>query len=394
MKKTLLAYLSLVLMLSCKLMNKEEKKDDSKAEVGLPYTKFSVAEDGYGEVDGDKITQYTLTNPNGMSVKILNYGGTVTDIMAPDKSGTMGNVVLGYDSLAGFLQTGNPYFGCLVGRYANRIANAKFTLDGKEYKLAPNNDGNSLHGGLKGFDKRVWKASDINTDSISSIKFTYDSKDGEEGYPGNLHSEVVYTLTKANELTIEYKATTDKATPVNLTNHCYFNLSAGADSTILDHELMLKADKYTPVNDKLIPTGKIQSVTAADGLGAPVPEMNFQSPKKIGRDITKVSGGYDHNWVLNRSGNGLEMAGSLYHAGSGRYMEVFTTEPGIQFYSGNFLDGTLKNTRGGVKYIKHAGLCLETQHFPDSPNQPGFPNTILKPGETYTQTTVYKFSTK
>ena len=380
MKKGFILIAICTILFSCKLMKKEEEKSD-KPEVGLPYTKFSVAEDGYGEVDGEKVIQYTLTNPSGMIVKILNYGGTVTDIIVPDKAGKMGNVVLGYDSLSGYLQNGNPYFGCLVGRYANRIANAKFTLDGKEYKLAPNNDGNTLHGGLKGFDKRVWKAGSINTDSIASLKFTYDTKDGEEGYPGNLHTEVIYTLTKDNELKIEYTATTDKATPVNLTNHCYFNLSAGIDSTILDHELKLNANKYTPVNDKLIPTGKIDDVK-----GTP---MDFTTAKKIGRDIANVPGGYDHNWVLN--GND---AGSLYHAASGRYMEVSTTEPGIQFYSGNFLNGTLKNTRGNAKYVKHAGLCLETQHFPDSPNQPAFPNTILKPGETYHQTTIYKFSIK
>jgi aldose 1-epimerase len=359
------------------MSKEEEKKSDQVATAGKVL---------YGMIGGDSVFQYTLTNKNGMIIKVINYGGTVTDIITPDKDGNMGNVVLGYDSLAGFLQTGNPYFGCLVGRYANRIANAKFTLDGKEYTLAPNNNGNTLHGGIKGFDKRIWKASDINTDSVSSIKFSYDSKDGEEGYPGNLHSEVVYTLTKDNELKIEYKATTDKATPVNLTNHCYFNLSAGADSTILDHELLLKADKYTPVDDKLIPTGKIDDVK-----GGP---MDFTTAKKIGRDLAQVTGGYDHNWVLSKSGNTLEMIGSLYNPASGRFMEVYTTEPGIQFYSGNFLDGTLKHTRGGAKYIKHAGLCLETQHFPDSPNQPAFPNTILKPGETYTQTTVYKFYVK
>jgi aldose 1-epimerase len=385
MKKAFLIVLFGLALVACNDKTKDKEMEEKKSEIGLPYTKFSVIEDAYGEVEGAKITQYTLTNPNGMSVKIINYGGTVTDIMAPDKNGKMGNVVLGYDSLAGFLQTGNPYFGCLVGRYANRIANAKFTLDGKQYELAPNNNGNTLHGGVKGFDKRVWTASDISTDSVSSIKFTYDSKDGEEGYPGNLHSEVVYTLTKDNELKIEYKATTDKPTPVNLTNHCYFNLSAGADSTIMDHELMLNADRYTPVNAKLIPTGKIEEVN-----GTP---MDFTSAKKIGQDIAQVDGGYDHNWVINPQFRSSAIA-SLYHPPSGRYMEVFTTEPGIQFYSGNFLDGTLKNTRAGAKYIKHAGLCLETQHFPDSPNQPGFPNTILKPGETYTQTTVYKFSVK
>ena len=385
MKKSLIVFAALAFLSSCKLMNKEEK-NDGKPQVSLPYTKFSVAEDGFGEVDGQKVIQYTLTNPNGMSVKILNYGGTVTDIMVPDKNGKFGDVVLGYDSLSGYLQNGNPYFGCLVGRYGNRIANAKFTLDGKEYVLAPNNNGNTLHGGVKGFDKRVWTASDINTDSVSSIKFTYDSKDMEEGYPGNLHTEVVYTLTKNNELKLEYKATTDKATPVNLTNHCYFNLSAGTDSTILDHELMIRARQFTPVNDKLIPTGKIDSVSGT--------AMDFTSAKTIGKDIAQVAGGYDHNWVFQKPENRFDMVASLYHAPSGRYMEVYTTEPGIQFYSGNFLDGTLKNTRGGTKYVKHAGLCLETQHFPDSPNQPAFPNTIIKPGDTYQQITVYKFSTK
>ena len=367
-------------------MNKEEEKKTDKPDVGLPYTKFSVAEDSYGEVDGEKVVQYTLTNPSGMIVKILNYGGTVTDIIVPDKNGKQGNVVLGFDSLSGYLQTGNPYFGCLVGRYANRIANAKFTLDGREYTLAANNDGNSLHGGLKGFDKRVWKASDINTDSISSIKFSYDSKDMEEGYPGNLRTEVVYTLTKDNALKIEYTATTDKPTPVNLTNHCYFNLSAGTDSTILDHVLMLRAQQYTPVNDKLIPTGKIDTVRGN--------AMDFTSAKKIGKDIAQVAGGYDHNWVFQKPENRFDMVASLYHEPSGRFMEVYTTEPGIQFYSGNFLNGTLQHTRGGMKYVKHAGLCLETQHFPDSPNQPAFPNTILKPGDTYQHITVYKFSVK
>ena len=386
MKKALVLVVIGTIVFSCKLMKKEEEKKTDKPEIGLPYTKFSVAEDDYGTADGEKITQYTLTNPSGMIVKIINYGGTVTDIIVPDKNGKAGNVVLGFDSLAGFLQNGNPYFGCLVGRYGNRIANAKFTLDGKEYTLAANNDGNTLHGGLKGFDKRVWKASDINTDSISSIKFTYDSKDMEEGYPGNLHTEVVYSLTKDNELKIEYRSTTDKATPINLTNHCYFNLSAGADSTILDHELMLKAGQFTPVNDELIPTGKIDTVKGT--------AMDFTSAKKIGKDIGQVAGGYDHNWVFQKPENRFDMVATLYHQPSGRYMEVRTTEPGIQFYSGNFLDGTLKNTRGGAKYVKHAGLCLETQHFPDSPNQPAFPNTILKPGETYQQVTVYKFGTK
>ena len=351
--------------------------------------KFTATEAPYGEVDGQKVTEYTLSNPNGMTVKILNYGGIVTQIFTKDKNGSMGDIVLGFDSLAGYLQTGNPYMGCIVGRYANRIANAQFKLDGKTYKLAANNNGNTLHGGVKGYDKRVWTTEQFGaTDAGTVLKLKLNSPDGEEGYPGNLTATVVYTLTADNELKIDYTATTDKATPVNLTNHSYFNLSAGADSTVLDHELMLKADRYTPANAKLIPTGELKAVK-----GTP---MDFTTAKKIGQDIQKTGGdpvGYDHNWVLNKSGNNLELIGTLYHPTSGRLMEFYTTEPGVQFYTGNFLDGSLTG-KGGKKYIKNAGLCLETQHFPDSPNQPSFPNTILKPGETYTQTTIYKFSTK
>ena len=374
MKKSLVILIAAAILLSCRLMPKEEEKVNIK-----PMTEKTL----YGMIGTDSVFQYTLTNKNGMVVKILNYGGTVTDIITPDKNGKMGDVILGYDSLSGYLQTGNPYFGCLVGRYGNRIANAKFSLDGKEYALAANNGPNTLHGGLKGFDKVIWIVKLFND---SSLLLSYSSKDGEEGYPGNLSVDVMYSLSNDNELRIDYAAVTDKATPVNLTNHSYFNLSAGADSTILDHELMLKADKYTPVNKTLIPTGKIDDVK-----GTP---MDFTTSKKIGKDIAGVTGGYDHNWVINRSGNDLELIGSVYHAGSGRYMEVFTTQPGIQFYTGNFLDGRLKHTRNGMKYVKHAALCLETQHFPDSPNQPSFPNTILKPGETFHETTVYKFSTK
>jgi aldose 1-epimerase len=375
MKKVLLYCLLLVIINGCKLMPKEEEKKTVSNQNSMKAF--------YGLKGTDSVFQYTLKNKNGMIVKILDYGGTVTDIFTPDKNGKMGDVILGYDSLSGYTQKGNPYFGCLVGRYANRIANAKFSLDGKEYTLAANNNGNSLHGGLKGFDKLMWAVKMFTDSSILLSRF---SEDGEEGYPGKLSVDVMYSLGDDNSLKIDYAAVTDKPTPVNLTNHCYFNLSAGADSTILDHELMLKADKFTPVNDKLIPTGRIENVK-----GTP---MDFTSSKKIGRDIANVSGGYDHNWVLNRNGNDLELIATVYHAGSGRYLEVFTTEPGIQFYSGNFLDGTLTNTRAGTKYMQHAGLCLETQHFPDSPNQPTFPNTILKPGETYHHTSVYKFSVK
>jgi aldose 1-epimerase len=338
----------------------------------------------FGKTDGKDITEYTLANSSGMQVSIINYGGTITKLMVPDKKGTMGDIVLGYGNLEGYLQKGNPYFGALIGRYGNRIAGGKFTLDGKTYTLAQNNNGQSLHGGNKGFDKVVWDAKKLAGDS--SLELNYVSKDGEEGYPGTMNVKVVYTLTGDNGLRIDYTATTDKATPVNLTNHAYFNLTAGADSTILAHELQIDADKYTPVNDVLIPTGQI-----ADVKGTP---MDFTTAKPVGRDIAKVKGGYDHNWVLNKKGTGLDKVASLYEPTSGRYMEVYTTQPGLQFYSGNFLDGTLTNTMGGKKYVQHAALCLETQHFPDSPNQPSFPTTILKPGETYHHTTVYKFSTK
>ena len=372
----------------CSCNNNTENSTTTKAD----SAKINITEKPFGSFNGEAVTEYTLTNANGMQVSILNYGGTVTKIITKDKEGKDGDVILGYDSLAGYLQKGNPYFGCLVGRYGNRIAKGHFTLDGTTYTLAQNNNGQSLHGGIKGYDKVMWTATKPAGDS--SLKLTYLSKDGEEGYPGNLSVEVIYTLTADNGLKIDYAATTDKATPVNLTNHAYFNLSAGKDSTILDHELMLKADKYVEVDSVLIPTGKLESVNgiSADFHHANV--MNFMTPKKIGSEISLIPGGYDHNWVINRSGNGLESVATLYHPASGRFMEVFTTEPGIQFYSGNFLDGTLTNTKAGQKYVQHAALCLETQHFPDSPNQPGFPNTILKPGEKYTHTSLYKFSVK
>lgn len=353
--------------------------DASSGKEQKPADSATISFKPFGRVDRGKVMQAILRNAAGMEVRILNYGGTVTDILTLDKNGNSGNVILGFDSISGYTQAGNPYFGCLVGRYGNRIAKGKFTLDGATYTLAANNNGNSLHGGLRGFDKVLWTMKSLPGDS--SLQLSYLSSDGEEGYPGNLSVTVVYTLTASNSLKIEYTATTDKATPVNLTNHCYFNLSAGKDSTILDHELYLNAAQFTAVNDQLIPTGQLPDVK-----GGP---MDFTTAKKVGKDIALVPGGFDHNWVLQAG----SPAATLYHAASGRFMEVFTTEPGIQFYSGNFLDGTLKG-RSGVTYVKHAGLCLETQHFPDSPNQPGFPNTILKPGETYKQVTEYRFSTK
>jgi aldose 1-epimerase len=345
--------------------------------------KVGITEKPFGNTDGQAITEYTLTNKNGMQLSVINYGGTITKLNVPDKNGKLGDVVLGYDSLSGYLQRANPFFGALIGRYGNRIGKATFTLDGQTYNLDKNDGANSLHGGKKGYDKVVWTAE---KQGDNSLKLTYHSKDGEGGYPGNLDVTVVYTLTADNSVKIDYTATTDKATPVNLTNHAYYNLSAGTDSTILNNEIQINADKYTPVDAGLIPTGQI-----ADVKGTP---FDFTSSKQIGRDIAQVKGGYDHNWVLNKKENSLEKIVTLYHPTSGRVMEVYTTEPGVQFYTGNFLNGRLANTKDGAKYVQHAALCLETQHFPDSPNHPNFPSTILKPGETYKSTTVYKFSTK
>ncbi|HSB93967.1 MAG TPA: aldose epimerase family protein [Flavitalea sp.] len=367
-------------LLSCKSTTHTNQTDST-----VPTTSTMAAQiEKFGTIEGTDVNRYTLKNQKGTIVRLMNYGATVTNILVADKSGTQGDIVLGYDNLDGYLQTGNPYMGVIAGRYANRIANGKFSLDDKEYTLAKNNNGHSLHGGLKGFDKVIWNAEPFPGDS--SIRFTYLSKDGEEGYPGNLSVEVKYTLTEDNALKIEYKATTDKPTVVNLTNHTYWNLSAGKDSTILSHEVMLDADRYTAVDATLIPTGELPPVK-----GTP---MDFNVPTKVGTDIQKVAGGYDHNYVLNHKEGSLDLIGSVYEPTSGRYMEVFTTQPGIQFYTGNFLDGTLKNTKNGTRYVKHAGLCLETQHFPDSPNQPSFPAATLRPGETYNQTTVYKFGTK
>ncbi len=376
MTRTIFLFLSLCTIAACNNASKQEEQTNAQPNTAAMNKNF------FGSVDNDSVFQFTLKNEKGTEVKILNYGGTVTTILVADKNNQLADVVLGFDSLSGYTQKGNPYIGALVGRYANRIANARFTLDGKTYTLAANNNGNHLHGGLKGFDKVVWHV-DAATDN--SLALSYNSKDGEEGYPGNLNVKVVYSLAADNSLKIDYTATTDKATPVNLTNHSYFNLSGGKDSTILDHELMLIADKYTEVNDNLIPTGKLPPVK-----GGP---MDFTKSKRIGNDIGKVKGGYDHNWVLNKKGDDLEHIGTLYHPASGRLMEVYTTQPGVQFYTGNFLDGSLTG-KGGKKYVQHSGLCLETQHFPDSPNQPSFPNAILKPGETFHQVTVYKFSTK
>jgi aldose 1-epimerase len=336
----------------------------------------------YGNIGKDTIYRYTLQNSKGMKAAVSNYGATLLELWTPDRSGKTGDVILGYDSLSGYLQKANPYFGALVGRYANRIANAKFSIDGKNYTLAPNDHGNTLHGGLKGFDKVIWTVDEVND---SSVALSYTSMDGEEGFPGSLTAKVVYTLTEDNGLKLDYAAASTKKTPVNLTNHAYFNLSAGKDSTILGEELTLHASRYTPVNDSLIPTGQLAAVKNTP--------FDFLKGKRIGKDFDKVKGGYDHNFVIDKKDSGFAHAASVYDPGSGRVMEVWTTQPGIQFYTGNFLDGSLTG-KEGKKIVLHGALCLETQHFPDSPNQPSFPNAILGPGQAFHETTVYKFSVK
>lgn len=334
--------------------------------------------------EGEQVSLFVLTNVHGSVAKITNYGATLTELWVPDKNGKLGDVVLGYDSLEGYL-TRHPYFGSTVGRVANRIARGRFMLDGTEYVLATNNGPNALHGGLKGFDRVIWTAEPIMAAAGPAVRFTYLSPDGEEGYPGNLKATVTYTLTNRDELRLDYQATTDKATPVNLTHHSYFNLGGAENGGILNHRLMIAADRYTPVDDTLIPTGEIAPVAGT--------ALDFRKPKRIGKDISRAGGdpvGYDHNFVLNRPGPGLVLAARLQDPRSGRCMELWTTEPGLQFYSGNFLDGTITGKRG-VVYHKHWGLCLEAQHYPDSVNHPNFPSVILRPGQVYRQTTIHRF---
>jgi aldose 1-epimerase len=332
--------------------------------------------------DGSAVDLFTLANANGLSAKVATYGTIITELHVPDRDGELGDIVLGFDNLEQYLK-GHPFFGATVGRCANRIAKGRFTLDSKAYTLATNNGPNHLHGGLKGFDKMVWQAE---PQTGASVKFSYTSLDGEEGYPGTLAVAVTMTLTDANELRLDYCATTDKPTPVNLTNHSFFNLAG--DGRALDHELMIAADCYTPSDSTLIPTGEIKPVR-----GTP---LDFTQPQPIGSRFGQLHTnpvGYDHNYVLNGGGKGLSLAARVYEPRSGRILEVQTTQPGVQLYTGNFLDGSLTGKRG-VVYHQHTGFCLETQHFPDSVNQPKFPSVILRPGQTYRQTTLYKFLTQ
>ena len=341
--------------------------------------KKGVTKVAWGNVDGKNVSLYTLTNRNGEQVKISNYGATVTSWVSPDKNGDKSSIVLGFDSLSGYLAK-PPFFGATIGRYGNRIAKGTFKIDSATYTLAKNNGENHLHGGNKGFDKVVWSVI-TEASNPASITLHYVSMDGEEGYPGNLKVNVIYTLTDDNELLIDYSAETDKPTVVNLTNHSYFNLTGDASKNILDHTLQVNADKYTPVDAGLIPTGELKAVA-----GGP---FDFLQPHKIGERIAAVEGGYDHNIVLTRKSRELELVATLSDSISGRRLEVYTVEPGLQFYSGNFLDGTIK-TSNGKAIQKYAALCLETQHFPDSPNKPAFPTTLLKPGEKYHTVTKYK----
>ncbi len=384
MKDTTILLTGLLLASACGTTTQQENDQPETPAMQISQTSYGTTE------DGTPVDLFTLANDNGVEMKVINYGGIITELKVPDKNGNFEDVVLGFDSLEGYVKS-SPYFGALVGRYGNRIAKGKFTLDGQEYSLAQNNMGNHLHGGIKGFDKVVWKAEPTETEEGPQLKLSYLSPDMEEGYPGNLQVEVTYTLTNDDAIRIDYKATTDKKTVVNLTNHSYFNLTGNPDTTILDHELMLNADQFVPVDETLIPTGELQPVE-----GTP---MDFTEPTAIGTRIgeeyeqLKLGLGYDHCWVINGEAGTLRQAATVYEPNSGRFMEVLTTEPAVQFYSGNFLDGSFAG-KGGVVYQQRSGLCLETEHFPDSPNQPDFPSVELKPGDTYQTTTVYKFSVR
>jgi aldose 1-epimerase len=334
--------------------------------------------------EGTAIESYTIYNSQGATAKLITYGATVAELHVPDKDGKMGDVVLGFDNLGGYLGP-HPHFGGAIGRYGNRIAKGKFTLDGQEYQLAINNPPNSLHGGPTGFDRRVWKGEPLQLKDGAAVRFTYLSTDGEENFPGNLTVSVTYTLTNTNEFRLEYSAETDKDTIVNLTNHSYFNLAGSGD--VLKHVLYLNADKYTPVDSTLIPTGEIASVANTP--------LDFRKPTAIGAHIGEIKdiGGYDHNYVLNGPEGKLRIAARVTEPTSGRQMEVWTTEPGVQFYSAIGLNGSITG-KGGIAYPKYGALCLETQHYPDSPNRPNFPSTVLKPGTKFHSETIYKFSAK
>jgi len=385
------AWIMLVLAVAVISMSGCKKKETPvKAPEVKPEAKeigqMSANKESFGKTpDGKQVDLYILTNNSGITAKITNFGGIVVSLEVPDRDGNLADITLGFDKLDGYLGE-HPYFGAIVGRYANRIGKAEFKLDGKVYKLAANNDENHLHGGIKGFDKVVWRLEDIGVNAEGAmVKLSYISQDGEEGYPGNLACSVIYTLTEDDKLKISYEAETDKKTVVNLTNHAYYNLAGQGNGDILGHELTINADKYTVVDEGLIPTGENRNVK-----GTP---MDFTTAMTIGSRIAQVEGGYDHNYVLNSGGGTLALAVKVHEPTSGRIMEIHTDQPGVQFYTGNFLDGSIKGKAGKV-YQKHYGFCLETQHFPDSPNKPDFPSVVLNPGQKYATQTVHRFYTK
>jgi aldose 1-epimerase len=352
---------------------------------GKEEEEMTIEKAPYGKLpDGTEVDIYTLTNVNGLTARLTNFGAITVGLEVPDRDGKLADVTLGYETFAGWPTDAN-YFGATVGRYANRIAKGKFTLEGKTYTLATNNAGNHLHGGIKGFNKALWNAEPVKTEDSVGVKFTYLSKDGEEGYPGNLSVSAVHSLTNDNEFKIEFSATTDEPTVVNLAHHTYWNLAGPAAGDVLGHLLLLNADRYTPADAGLIPTGELEPVA-----GTP---LDFTTPTAIGARIAQAEGGYDHNFVLRGEKGTLRLAARVVEPKSGRVMEIFTDQPGIQFYSGNFLDGSVKG-KDGIVYKKHYGFCLETQHFPDSPNKPSFPSVVLRPGGTYRHTMVHRFSTK
>jgi aldose 1-epimerase len=353
---------------------------------GQAFAEVAVSDFGT-TADGTAVKQFTLTNSQGVIVKLISRGATLAEWHVPDRDGKMADVVFGFDDVAGYESPDNGYFGHTVGRVANRIAKGKYSVDGVEYSAAINNDPNALHGGVeRSLDKIVWQGEPLESDAGEGVAFTYTSPDGEEGYPGNLSIKVTYALTDANELRIEYEATTDKATPINLSNHAYFNLAGAGAPTINDHQLMIAADRYTPVDDTLIPSGEIAPVAGT--------VFDFRDFHAIGERVEQLNdkpgGGYDHNFVLNNQTGQLALAVKLREPKSGRVLTVYTTEPGVQFYGGNFLTGQIG--KDGKAYAHRSGLCLETQHYPDSVNQPNFPSTILRPGETYTQTCIYQIT--
>jgi aldose 1-epimerase len=370
--KKLVPFTSLIFFLSCA---------EGTSSLAIQKTIFGKT------ADGKTVNLFTIKNANGVELKVSEFGATLVSLKVPDREGNFKDIILGFDNLEGYIKD-NTFQGVIAGRYANRIAKGKFTLDGKEYTLATNDGENHLHGGVEGFGKKVWKGEELKTDDGAGVKLTYLSKDGEEGYPGNLECTVEYILDNDNELKIVLETKTDKPTPVNLTNHAYFNLKGEGEGTILDHVLKLNAEEYTPVDDGLIPTGEIKSVK-----GTP---LDFTKAKKIGKDIDKLDkkfhGGYDHNFVLPDSGDSLTKVCKVVEPESGRVMEIYTTKPGFQFYSGNFLDGF--KGKGGKAYKQHYAFCIEPQFYPDSPNKPNFPSCILRPGEERKEIILYKFSTE